>query len=361
MTLSPDDVETVMTDPHEAVKLANLRYVSENHLSIKRKKVGRGFAYYRKDEKISDTKTLDRIKKLVIPPAWKEVRITHLPNGHLQVVGRDEKERKQYMYHPTWSEIKNQTKFFKMSSFGKMLPKIRKQVDIDLNQKGMPKTKVLALVIRLMEETHIRVGNHYYAKNNKTYGLSTFRTKHVKTFKDGLRFEFIGKKGKEHSITVEDRKLVDLINQCEEIPGWELFKFYNENGEKQSIDSGMINDYIHDLSGEIYSAKDFRTWSASKIFFETLLELGFTEDEKQNKKNILSGFDAAAEGLGNTRTVCRSYYVHPKIIETYETGEIVPYFKKVKEDVKPNYVQLSETEKAIHKLISDYQIEIEEE
>ena len=361
MTLSPDDVETVMTDPHKAVKLANLRYVSENHLSIKRKKVGRGFAYYRKDEKISDAKTLDRIKKLVIPPAWKEVRITHLPNGHLQVVGRDEKERKQYMYHPTWSEIKNQTKFFKMSSFGKMLPKIRKQVDIDLNQKGMPKTKVLALVIRLMEETHIRVGNHYYAKNNKTYGLSTFRTKHVKTFKDGLRFEFIGKKGKEHSITVEDRKLVDLINQCEEIPGWELFKFYNENGEKQSIDSGMINDYIHDLSGEIYSAKDFRTWSASKIFFETLLELGFTEDEKQNKKNILSGFDAAAEGLGNTRTVCRSYYVHPKIIETYETGEIVPYFKKVKEDVKPNYVQLYETEKAIHKLISDYQIEIEEE
>ncbi|MCH4823903.1 DNA topoisomerase IB [Gramella lutea] len=360
MTLSPDDVETVMNDPHEAVKLANLRYVSESHLSIIRKKVGRGFAYYKKEEKISDSKTIDRIKGLVIPPAWKNVRITHLPNGHLQVVGRDEKERKQYMYHPTWSKIRNQTKFFKMTSFGKMLPKIRKQVDKDLNLEGMPKRKVLALVIRLMEETHIRVGNHYYAKNNKTYGLSTFRTRHVKTFKDGLKFEFIGKKGKEHSITVEDQRLVELINQCEEIPGWELFKFYNENGEKQSIDSGMINEYIHEISGDMFSAKDFRTWSATKIFFETLHEIGYTEDEKQNKKNILIGFDAAAEGLGNTRSVCRSYYVHPKVIETYETGEIKPYFKKVNRDIEPEYVQLSETEKAIYKLISDYKIEIED-
>ena len=358
MTLSPDDVETVMSDPQEAAKLANLRYVSENHLTILRKKVGRGFAYYKKEEKIKDSKTLERIKSLVIPPAWKNVRISQLPNGHLQVVGRDEKERKQYMYHPTWSEIKNQTKFFKMSSFSKMLPKIRKQVDADLNLEGMPKRKVLALVIRLMEETHIRVGNHYYAKNNKTYGLSTFRTKHVKTLKDGLKFEFIGKKGKEHSITVEDNKLVELINQCEEIPGWELFKFYNENGEKQSIDSGMINEYIHEISGDIYSAKDFRTWSATKIFFETLFELGYTEEEKVNKKNILAGFDAAAQGLGNTRTVCRSYYVHPKVIETYETGEIIPYFKKVKEEIKPKYTELSQPEKAIQSLIRDYKIEI---
>ncbi|MBT8319756.1 MAG: DNA topoisomerase IB, partial [Gramella sp.] len=201
MTLSPEDVETVMNDPHEAVKLANLRYVSERQLSIIRKKVGRGFAYYRKEEKITDEKTLNRIKSLVIPPAWKKVKITHLPNGHLQVVGRDEKERKQYMYHPTWSRIRNQTKFFKMTAFGKMLPKIRKQVEEDLLLEGMPKRKVLALVIRLMEETHIRIGNHYYARKNKTYGLSTFRTKHVKTFKNGIKFEFVGKKGKEHSIT----------------------------------------------------------------------------------------------------------------------------------------------------------------
>ncbi|WP_300440984.1 DNA topoisomerase IB [Christiangramia sp.] len=360
MTLSPDDVETLLNDPHQAVKIANLRYVSENHLSIQRKKVGRGFAYYKKEEKISDPDTIERIKKLVIPPAWKNVKITHLSNGHLQAVGRDEKDRKQYMYHPTWSRIRNQTKFFKMTAFGKILPKIRKQVDKDLDLEGMPKRKVLALVIRLMEETHIRIGNHYYARQNKTYGLSTFRTRHVKTFEGGIKFEFVGKKGKEHSISIEDQGLVELINQCEEIPGWELFKFYNENGEKQSIDSGMINEYIHELSGEMYSAKDFRTWSASKIFFETLREIGFTKDEKENKKNILKGFDAAAEGLGNTRAVCRSYYVHPKIIETYETGEIVPYFKKVKQDKAPTYTQLSETEEAIHKLIKDYKIEIED-
>ena len=360
MTLSPDDVEVMMSDTHEAVKLANLRYVNENLLSISRKKVGRGFAYYRKDEKVTDTKTIERIKSLVIPPAWKNVRITHLHNGHLQVVGRDEKERKQYIYHPTWSKVRNQTKFFKMTAFGNMLPKIRRQVDEDLNLKGMPKRKVLALIIRLMEETHIRIGNAYYAKNNKTYGLSTFRTKHVKTMEDGLKFEFIGKKGKEHSISVEDKRLIKLINQCEEIPGWELFKFYNENGVKQTIDSGMINDYIHEISGDMYSAKDFRTWSATKIFFETLHELGYTEEEKQNKKNILIGFDAAAEGLGNTRSVCRSYYVHPKVIETYESGEIDSYFKKVKEEIKPEYIQLSETEKAIYKLIKDYEIEIAE-
>lgn len=360
MTLSQDDINTLIKDPQEAVRLANLKYVHENHLSIRRKKVGRGYAYYKKDEKISNPETLDRIKNLVIPPGWNDVRISRLKTGHIQVVGRDEKERKQYIYHPVWSKIRNQTKFFKMAAFGKVLPKIRKQVDKDIDLEGMPQKKVLALVIRLMEETHIRIGNHYYAKQNKTYGLSTFRTKHVKTFKNGLKFEFIGKKGKEHSITVENRKLVDLINQCEEIPGWELFKFYNENGQKQSIDSGMINDYIHEISGDIFSAKDFRTWSATKIFFETLRELGYTDEEKENKKNILEAFDAAADGLGNTRAVCRSYYVHPKVVETYENGEITPYFKKVKDDKSSDYTELSETEKVILQLIKDYKIEISE-
>lgn len=360
MTLSQDDINTLIKDPQKAVRLANLKYVHENHLSIRRKKVGRGYAYYKKDEKISNPETLDRIKNLVIPPGWNDVRISRLKTGHIQVVGRDEKERKQYIYHPVWSKIRNQTKFFKMAAFGKVLPKIRKQVDKDIDLEGMPQKKVLALVIRLMEETHIRIGNHYYAKQNKTYGLSTFRTKHVKTFKNGLKFEFIGKKGKEHSITVENRKLVDLINQCEEIPGWELFKFYNENGQKQSIDSGMINDYIHEISGDIFSAKDFRTWSATKIFFETLRELGYTDEEKENKKNILEAFDAAADGLGNTRAVCRSYYVHPKVVETYENGEITPYFKKVKDDKSSDYTELSETEKVILQLIKDYKIEISE-
>lgn len=358
MTISPEEVNLILNDPYEAIAMTNLRYISEGQLSIHRKKIGRGFSYIRKGEKISDSGTIERIKKLVIPPAWSEVRISHFKNGHLQVVGRDEKKRKQYLYHPQWSKIRNETKFFKMSAFGKILPNIRKKVDQDLDLPEMSQQKVLALIIRLMEETHIRIGNQYYAKQNKTYGLSTFRTRHLKTYKDRVKFEFIGKKGKEHSVTVKNKRLIKLINQCEEIPGWELFKFYDENGQKQVIDSGMINDYIHEISGNMFSAKDFRTWSASKIFFETLKELGYVEDEKQNKKNILEAFDAAATGLGNTRAVCRSYYVHPKIVTTYESGEIVPYFQNIKQDTSKNYASLSETEKSILKLIEDYEIEL---
>jgi len=166
------------------------------------------------------------------------------------------------------------------------------------------------------------------------------------------------KKGKEYSVSVKNKQLIKLVNQCEEIPGWELFKFYDENGDKQAIDSGMINDYIHEINGDQFSAKDFKTWSATKIFFETLLELGYTEEEKQNKKNLNQAFDASAKGLGNTLAVCRSYYVHPKIVSSYETGEIVPYFNMVKAEEKQNYISLSETEKVILNMIQDYEVKI---
>ena len=358
MTLDAEAVKTIKDNPQDAASLANLIYLSEPELSIIRKRRGRGFSYLRNGERISDNKHIERIKGLVIPPAWEKVRIAHLENGHLQVIGRDEKNRKQYLYHPTWSNLRNQTKFYKMTEFGKVLPKLRKTVETDLDLPTMSQRKVLALVIRLMEETHIRIGNAYYAKNNKTYGLSTLRTRHVKTSKNNLKFEFVGKKGKEHSITVKNKKLVKLVNQCEDIPGWELFKFLDEDGQKQTIDSGMINDYIHEISGDQFSAKDFRTWAASKIFFETLYEEGYTEDEKINKKNIITAFDAAATGLGNTRAVCRSYYVHPNIVENYENGTIAPFFKKVKENSSKNYGTLSGTEKVMLEMIAGYEIEV---
>ncbi len=358
MTISPEEINTLMSDPYEAIDFANLSYVSEEKLSIRRKKVGRGFSYIYKGERLRDEKTIKRIKSLVIPPAWQEVRITHLKKGHLQVVGRDESNRKQYIYHPTWSKLRNETKFFKMAAFGENLPKIRKQVDEDLDLPEMSRRKVLALILRLMEETHIRIGNQYYAKNNKTYGLSTFRSRHLKTYKNSIKFEFVGKKGIEHSVTLKNKKLIKLVNQCEEIPGWELFKFYDENGEKHAIDSGMINEYIHEISGNLFSAKDFRTWSATKIFFETLQELGYIAEEKQNKKNLLQAFDTSAEGLGNTRAVCRSYYVHPKVVNSYENGEIEPYFNEIKSEEKQDYISLSETEKVILKMIKDYEVNI---
>jgi len=358
MTLSPEDINTIMENPVEAIDLANLIYISESNLSIHRKKVGRGYSYVENNEKVKGKETLNRINNLVIPPGWKNVRICKLPKGHLQAVGRDEKGRKQYIYHSLWSKIRNQTKFFKMSSFGKTLPKIRKRIEEDLDAATMNRRKVLALIIRLMEETHIRIGNAYYAKENKTYGLSTLRTRHVKTSQNKMKFEFIGKKGKEHCVTLENKKLVKLVNQCEELPGWELFKYYDEKGNKQAIDSGMINEYIHEVSGKQYSAKDFRTWSASKIFFETLYELGYSEEEKENKKNILTAFDASATGLGNTRTVCRQYYVHPILVESYESGEIVPFFKKVRTTGEKNYASLSGPEKVMLEMISTYEIEI---
>jgi DNA topoisomerase-1 len=228
MTLTSDEIDDLINDPEQAASIANLIYISEAHLSVIRKKQGRGYTYNKNGKKILAGRELDRYKSLVIPPAWRNVRISHLENGHLQVVGLDEKSRKQYMYHPTWSELRNKTKFFKMITFGNALPKIRKKVDEDLDQPVMNESKILALVIRLMEETHIRVGNEYYAKKNKTYGLSTLRTRHVKTSKSEMNFEFIGKTGKAHSVSVSDKKLIKLVNQCEEIPGWELFKFYDE-------------------------------------------------------------------------------------------------------------------------------------
>jgi len=360
MTLSSDEIDDLIHDPEQAASIANLIYISEANLSVTRKKCGRGYTYNREGKKIMTGRELDRYKSLVIPPAWRNVRISHLVNGHLQVVGLDEKSRKQYMYHPTWSELRNKTKFFKMITFGKALPKIRKKVDEDLDQKIMNERKILALVIRLMEETHIRVGNEYYAKQNKTYGLSTLRTRHVKTSKSTMKFEFVGKKGKEHSISITNKKLIKLVNQCEEIPGWELFKFYDENGAKQTVDSAMINNYIQEISGESFTAKDFRTWAASKIYFETLHGIGYKEDEKENAKAILEAIDAAADGLGNTRAVCRSYYVHPFITENYENGGIVPYFEKVKNIDKDNNISLSSSEKIILNMIGEYQINLNE-
>ncbi|MGB7841682.1 MAG: DNA topoisomerase IB, partial [Salinimicrobium sp.] len=343
------------TNPGQAAEKANLLYVSEEDLRIERRKKGKGYQYLKDGVPLKSIKDLERIKKLVIPPAWEKVKICPFSEGHLQVVGIDSKQRKQYMYHPDWTKFRNRTKFFKMVAFGKALPKIRKNVDQDLDLRGMPQRKVLALVIRLMEETHIRIGNDTYARQNKSYGLSTLRSRHVKVSRGKMKFKFVGKRGIEHSITVRNKKLVKLVNQCEEIPGWELFKYIDEGGNKKTVDSGMVNNYIQEVSDELFSAKDFRTWSATKIFFETLKDLGHLEEEKENKSNIIKALDTAAEALGNTRSVCRSYYVHPMILESYETGEIVPYFEKVnrKRTSKPHF---SQTEEVLLEMISDFEI-----
>ncbi len=312
--------------PETALEHMDLIYVDDQKLPIERLKKGKGFTYKLRNKPLKNKKHLKRIKELVIPPAWEDVKITHLPNGHIQAVGYDAKERKQYRYHSTWSKIRSQTKFYKMTAFGEQLPAIRKQVDQDLEKSGWPKEKVVALVIKLMEETHIRIGSEHYAKRNQSYGLSTLRKKHVYIHRSKMKFEFVGKKGKEHTVTVRNKKLIRLVGQCEDIPGWELFHYYDEEGKKQTLDSAMVNDYLHEICDEFFTSKDFRTWAASAIFFNTLMDMGTASQKKDIRKNLISACDAAAKALGNTRNICRKHYIHPRLVTAYEDGSLQKAF-----------------------------------
>jgi len=347
-------IHTLITNPQNCIDSFDLHYVYEKDLCIERKKYGRGFTYFYKGDRVKDKILLKRIKDLVIPPMWKDVRISNLENGHLQAIGRDDKNRKVYLYHEKWKLLRNQTKFFKMFHFGKSLPKIRTKVEKDLQQKSWTLTKVLALIIKLLEETHIRIGNEQYAKRNKTYGLTTLRNRHITNEENKMLIVFIGKKGKEHQIRIKDKKLVKLLNQCQDIPGWEVFQYFDEDGVKKSVDSSLVNDYIHNISDDLFTAKDFRTWAASLICFNKLYNLGFTEDNKLSKKNKLKAIDNAAKELGNTRTVSRSYYIHPKILKSYDDGSITPYFEKIDAQDYDSNKLLSVSELALLDLIEDY-------
>lgn len=348
-----EELQHLIHKPEHLISKYDLTYCYEVDLPISRKIRGKGFIYIRGNKQIKNKKTLERIKKLVIPPMWKDVKISHLKNTHLQAVGTDARGRKQYLYHANWSTLRNSTKFYKMYSFGKKLPVIRKQLEKDLDKKGWPKEKVVALIVRLMEETHIRIGNSQYAKQNKSYGLTTLRKRHINIYKDRLQIEYIGKKGIEHKVSLRNKKLVKLVNRCEELPGWTLFKYIDGNGERKTIKSSHVNEYLQEISGTDFTAKDFRTWSASVSFFNALMDLEKATTEKEIKANILSAFDIAAKTLGNTRTVCKKYYVHPLIIEHYENGRLYKTFDKIKRSIKiDNY--LSNSEKELLKLYKTY-------
>ena len=338
--------------PENVIEKLDLIYIDHTKLNIIREKNKKTFIFRYGDKIIEEEKEIERFNSLVIPPAWQKVKISSIANSHLQATGRDVKNRKQYRYHPRWNLIRNQTKFYKMSLFGENIPKIRKQIDIDLNQAGWPKSKVVALVLKLMEETHIRIGNEQYAKRNKTYGLSTLRTKHVKTYREKINFEFIGKRGKEHKVSIRNKKLIKLIHQCEEIPGWELFQYFDENGEKQSVESSMINEYVQSVCGTLFTAKDFRTWGASISAFNYLNEVGLEKEKNQQHKNVLSAYDSAAMALGNTRNVCKKYYVHPAIIEQYEDHSIKKYFELA--EVEKNKEYFTDSESAMLLLFQTY-------
>lgn len=314
-----------------SAQLANLVYVNDGEEGITRKKTNTGFAYYLKDHKITDKKILKRIQQLVIPPAWEDVWICTKDNGHIQVTGVDAKNRKQYRYHPAWSSFRDQTKYFRLRDFAHALPQIRTRIKEDLCQRGFPKTKVLAAVVSIMESTSIRVGNSMYEKLYGSYGLSTMKDRHVKIKGSDVQFSFKGKKGVYHKISLKSNKLARIISQCKDIPGKELFQYFDEQGNNHSIDSGDVNAYIREISGGDFTSKDFRTWTGTVKCLQAFKNLGYGENKTQVKRLMNEAMDIVAHQLGNTRSVCKKHYIHPGILTDYENGNLEKYVAKIQE------------------------------
>lgn len=322
-TKRPPRATPPVTDPQESAEAAGLRYVTDTTPGIARQKSGSGFRYGGPDGKpIRDEATLARIRSLVIPPAYTDVWICPNPKGHIQATGRDARGRKQYRYHPKWRDVRDETKFGRMLAFSEALPAIRKRVDADLDRPGLPREKVLATVVRLLERTHIRVGNDEYAKSNRSFGLTTLRDQHVEITGSQLRFEFRGKSGKTHSVKLSDRRLARIVRQCQDIPGRELFQYIAEDGERYTIDSGDVNDYLREITGQDFTAKDFRTWKGTMLAADALSKLDGASTEKERKASIVQAVDKVAQQLNNTRAVCRKYYVHPTVFERYLAGDL---------------------------------------
>ena len=322
----PFERTMIPSDEHiESAEAAGLRYVTDAAPGIRRKRHGRGFAYVGVDGVvIRDKAELQRIRKLVIPPRWNEVWICPNPSGHLQVTARDARGRKQYRYHPRYRAVRDETKFGRMVAFSEILPRIRERVERDIALPELSRDKVLATVVWLLERTLIRVGNDEYARDNGSFGLTTLRRRHVTVSGAKLRFEFRGKSGIAHSVAVTDRRIARIVQRCQEVPGQELFQYLDDAGRRQSVDAGDINDYLRRITGRQVTAKDFRTWAGTTLAAIALRRFGPFSSEKKAKANVVSAIDEISKRLGNTRAVCRKYYVHPAIIEAYMEGITIP-------------------------------------
>jgi DNA topoisomerase-1 len=345
-------------DPIESAEEAGLRYVSGTGRCIRRQRCGKGFRYLGPDgQTLRDPRHLERIRKLVIPPAWQDVWICPIANGHIQAVGWDAKGRKQYRYHPEYRAVRDQAKFSRMIAFGTVLAKIRKRVLEDLSRRGLPHEKVLATVVRLLETTNIRVGNDEYAKENDSFGLTTLRNQHVRIEGSTLMFRFRGKSGQEHSVELTDRKLTRIISQCMDLPGYELFEYLNEAGEVCRVDSADVNAYLREISGEDFTAKDFRTWSGTVLAARELNAAGPASSETAAKKAIVAATKSVAQQLGNRSATCRKYYIHPAIPEAYVIGSLFPVMQRgVEQNAAYSNLGLRAEEYACMVIIADHQI-----
>jgi len=341
-------------DYSKAAKVADLVYVSDTDKGIKRQKKGTGFSYTLNDEPYTDADDLERIKKLAIPPAWTNVWICTKANGHIQATGYDVRNRKQYRYHAGWHALRNETKFHRLYEFGKLLPGLRLKLETDFAEKELTETKVLATVVSLMERTYIRIGSADYEKLYGSYGLTTMKDKHVTVAGDNLLFSFKGKKGVFHDIKLKNRRLAKAVKACRDIPGKELFQYYDSEGVRKPIDSGMVNNYIKEATGAEFTAKDFRTWAGTLNILQAFKTLGEAECDADCKKNVIAALDEVSSQLGNTRTVCKKYYVHPGIIRLYEENNLTKYLKQLDDIEEPdNHTDYTSDEKMLMKILKE--------
>ena len=348
----------LVVDPVKSAEIVGLHYVADTGPGIRRQLVGEKLCYVGVNgEQICEDIELSRIKALVIPPAWIDVWICPLPHGHLQATGRDAKGRKQYRYHAEWRRVRSQTKFNRMIAFGEALPKIRQQTAENLALPGLPKEKVLATVVRLLEITRIRVGNEEYAKENSSFGLTTMRDRHVDISGSTIQFKFRGKSGVDHDIELNDRRLAKVVKRCQDIPGQELFQYLDDEGQRQPIDSGDVNAYLQEITGLNFTAKDFRTWAGTVLAAQELNELGPSESQTEAKKNITQAIKDVAQQLGNLPATCRKYYVHPAILEAYSDGSLFQALKASGAKETESSSQLRPEEKSVLKILEQHLIQ----
>ena len=330
-----------------------LVYVTDEESGYTRKKWGRGHIYYDPEgNKMDKSEIAERLKNLVIPPNWNDVWISARPNGHLQVTGYDEKGRKQYLYHPEWLAYRNATKFNKLISFAEKLPEIRCKVKEDLQQENWTKSKVLALVVRVLDESYIRIGNRSYLEENNTYGLTTLRRKHLKVDEEGVVLNYQAKSGKQREVNIEQKELVALIKECSELPGYEIFR-YQEGGKGKPVDSEDVNEYLREIAGEEFSSKDFRTWGGTVTAIEEFE--GAVKEVKENTKKepVPTLVNRVAEQLGNTAAVCRAYYIHPAVLEAAEEGKLGELISRSRATQKDD-CDLDKAEKIALRLLQEY-------
>jgi DNA topoisomerase I len=352
--LLDDTLESgTVVDPRDAAEWAGLVYVSDEEPGIRRRKAGKGFSYLKADgSSVKDAATLKRIRSLAIPPAYTDVWICPKASGHIQATGRDAKGRKQYRYHPRFREVRESTKYERMLDFARSLPEIREKVAEHMALRGLPREKVLATVVHLLETTLIRVGNEDYARQNKSYGLTTLRNRHVEVNGSELRFDFKGKSGKTWKLKVKDRRIAKIIRALQELPGQDLFQYIDEEGQRQTVTSADVNDYLREITGRDVTAKDFRTWAGTVLAAWALKEFEAFDSEAKAKKNIRAAIEKVAARLGNTPTICRKCYVHPELISCYVEGSLLLNVKKgVEAELREDFAGLRPEEAAVLSLL----------